>query len=384
MSQHYSTTSSYLSLRPYSYTPSNDTDGPGNFSNPTPGLSLSSSTSLSVNFLPAKFSSPRGSLIHKRKGKVGADVRNVKQGGGREAFKRGEARMPNANDDDYDGVDVSDVRKTWLSTTHVLKPKLRWNKFKWILFLSNTGVMLYSVAALVACLLIWFDIWKHADVIRVANRIELVISTVAAGLGILTSLVGYSGLVLNNRSFLAVYNFLLWVTFAAIVAPGYITMRRREFNLQGKLNAQWSGGFGLEGRLRIQNQLGCCGYFDPFIEATVSNTCYARSVLPGCKNAFLKFERSLLEWWYIAVFSLVPLHIAAMFAGLLCSNHVTYRFGKGMMPKAYRLSQNSMAIIIDNYATQLAEQYGADITSSTFSKSNLNVGYVPPMIGYAI
>lgn len=211
--------------------------------------------------------------------------------------------------------------------------------------------MLYSVAALVGCLLIWFDIWQHADVIRVANRIELIISTVAAGLGILTSLVGYSGLVLNNRSFLAVYNALLWATFAAIVAPGYITMRRREYNLQGKLNAQWSGGLGLNGRLRIQNQLGCCGYFDPFIEATVSNTCYARSVLPGCKNALLKFERQLLEWWYIAVFSLVPLHLAAMFAGLLCSNHVTYRFGKGMMPKAYRLSQNSMAVIIDNYAT---------------------------------
>jgi hypothetical protein len=34
----------------------------------------------------------------------------------------------------------------------------------------------------------------------------------------------------------------------------------------------------------------------------------------------------------------------------LCSNHVTYRFGKGMMPKAYRLSMNSMAVIMDNYA----------------------------------
>ncbi len=211
--------------------------------------------------------------------------------------------------------------------------------------------MLYSVAALVACLLIWFDIWQHADIIRVANRPELILSTVAAGLGILTSLVGYSGLVLNNRSFLAVYNALLWMTFAAIVAPGYITMRRREYNLEGKRNAQWSTVCGLNGRLRIQNQLGCCGYFSPFIEAPMSNTCYARSVLPGCKNSFLKFEKHLLEWWYIAVFSLVPLHIAAMFAGLLCSNHVTYRFGKGMMPKAYRLSANSMAVIIDNYAT---------------------------------
>ena len=39
-----------------------------------------------------------------------------------------------------------------------------------------------------------------------------------------------------------------------------------------------------------------------------------------------------------------------MITGLLCSNHVTYRFGKGMMPKACRLSLSSMAIIMDKYA----------------------------------
>ena len=49
-------------------------------------------------------------------------------------------------------------------------------------------------------------------------------------------------------------------------------------------------------------------------------------------------------------FSLVPFHLLIMTAGLLCSNHVTYRFGKGMMPKAYRLSMTSMAVIMDNYA----------------------------------
>ena len=40
----------------------------------------------------------------------------------------------------------------------------------------------------------------------------------------------------------------------------------------------------------------------------------------------------------------------AQTAGLLCSNHVTYRFGKGMTPKAYRLDMSSMAVIMDNYA----------------------------------
>jgi hypothetical protein len=58
----------------------------------------------------------------------------------------------------------------------------------------------------------------------------------------------------------------------------------------------------------------------------------------------------VLKRWYTVAFSLVPLHIIVMVAGLLCSNHVTYRFGKGMMPKAYRLGVDSMALIMENYA----------------------------------
>jgi hypothetical protein len=122
------------------------------------------------------------------------------------------------------------------------------------------------------------------------------------------------------------------------------------FNLEGKINAQWSRGLGAEGRMRIQNELQCCGYFSPFVEATVSQTCYARSLLPGCKLKYIVFERGVLKTWYTAAFALVPVHVMVMVAGLLCSNHVTYRFGKGMMPKAYRLSMASMAIIMENYA----------------------------------
>ena len=64
----------------------------------------------------------------------------------------------------------------------------------------------------------------------------------------------------------------------------------------------------------------------------------------------MEFERFVLERWYTVVFGLVPFQIAVIVVGLLCSNHITYRFGKGMMPKAYRLSMNSMAVIMDNYA----------------------------------
>jgi hypothetical protein len=204
--------------------------------------------------------------------------------------------------------------------------------------------------ALIFCLLTWFDVWTHADVVRVGNRPELILSTMAASLGILTALVGWPGVLLNNRSFLAVFTFMLWLCFALLVTPGYITYKRRTFNLEGKINAQWSRDLGAEGRLRIQNQLECCGYFSPFVEATVSQTCYARSILPGCKKHYLQFEQLVLTRWYTVAFAIVPFHILIMVAGLLCSNHVTYRFGKGMMPKAYRLSLNSMAIIMDNYA----------------------------------
>jgi hypothetical protein len=208
----------------------------------------------------------------------------------------------------------------------------------------------YSLVALIICLLTWFDVWAKADIVRVGNRPELIISTLAALMGVFTSLVGWAGILLNNRSFLAIYTVFLWITFLFLVIPGYITYKRHTFNLEGKINSQWSRNLGIEGRLRIQNHLRCCGYFSPFIEATVSQTCYSRSILPGCKLHYLQFERMVLRRWFTAVFSIVPVHILIMVAALLCSNHITYRFGKGMMPKAYRLSMNSMAVIMDSYA----------------------------------
>jgi len=251
----------------------------------------------------------------------------------------------------------------------------------------------YSLAALVVCLLTWFDVWKHADVIRTGNRPELILSTLAASMGIFTSVIGWAGILLNNRGFLAWYTFLSWITFGLLVTPGYITYKRRTFNLEGKVNAQWSQKLGAQGRMRIQNQLKCCGYFSPFVEATISQTCYARSILPGCKLPYLQFERFVLKRWYAAVFTLVPVHIAVMVSALLCSNHITYRFGKGMMPEAYRLNLSTMAVIMENYArhviypfllrvyltilcSQLAEQYGSEIAERVLkrSRSDLQLG----------
>ncbi|PPQ71732.1 hypothetical protein CVT26_007642 [Gymnopilus dilepis] len=365
---------------------------------PTPAMSTGDSNlSLAVNYIPSKFSNPRLSSLttssadhapavtfasgaagprrrrtgsRRREESLGPGV--PKMGGGVEAFRSGEARIGGEGDEDEDGEEDGDGeevdergagrgRKSWFAYSrtrngargrpgHPKARKARWNGFKWCLFIANLALTLYSLTALIFCLLTWFNVWAHADVIRAGNHTELALSTLAAASGIFTALIGWVGLLMNNRSFLAIYTFLLWVVFLLILVPGYMTYRRRTFNLEGKINAQWSKHLGESGRLRIQNQLQCCGYFSPFVEATVSQTCYARSTLPGCKASFLTFERHVLKVWYEVAFGLVPLHVAVVVAGLLCANHVTYRFGKGMMPKAYRLSVASMAVIMDNYA----------------------------------
>lgn len=198
-------------------------------------------------------------------------------------------------------------------------------------------------------------------------------STIAACLSVFTALLGFSGLFLNSRPFLAVYVVLLWVCLAFIVAPGYITYKRHTFNLEGKINQQWSQSLGTVGRLRIQDALRCCGYFSPSSEATVSPLCYPRSVEDGCKNKYLKLERAVTRTWYTVSFSLVPAHIFIILAGLLCSNHVTYRFGKGLTPKRYRLDLDSMAIIMNDYASQIANQYGPGVAQDALERSSLHL-----------
>ncbi|KAJ7087301.1 hypothetical protein B0H15DRAFT_843434 [Mycena belliarum] len=330
---------------------------------------VGSSVSLTVNYLPSKLPTLSPGGPRKRRSGKGVDSMMPKRGGGVEAFRSGEARMPAQNDEDYDGLNGG-----WFGGgTGKTRRRLRWNRFKWILFIANIVFITYSMLALVFCLLTWFDIWGHADVIRVANHPELVLSTLAASAGLFTSILGFAGILLNNRSFLAIYTFFLWICFGLLVIPGYLTYKHRTLNLEGKVNNQWSRDLGTEGRLRIQNQLACCGYFSPFVEATVSSTCYARSMLPGCKKPYIDFEKVVLTRWYTASFGLVPLHIGVMIAGLLCSNHVTYRFGKGMTPKAYQLNMNSMAVIMDNYANQLAEQYGPEVATEILSRSRSNL-----------
>ncbi|KAG6815515.1 hypothetical protein H0H93_009610 [Arthromyces matolae] len=156
-----------------------------------------SGLSLTVNYLPSKFSStlltPGGSSTRKRKSGRAGDPDPIvpKQGGGVEAFRSGEARM---GDDEFD---------EGMFGKNKGKKRLKWNRFKWVLFVANFLLTGYSLIALVFCLLTWFNVWHHADIVRVANRPELIISTIAASVGVFTSVIGWAGILLNNRSFLA-------------------------------------------------------------------------------------------------------------------------------------------------------------------------------------
>ncbi|KAJ7852090.1 hypothetical protein B0H14DRAFT_2760712 [Mycena olivaceomarginata] len=82
--------------------------------------------------------------------------------------------------------------------------------------------------------------------------------------------------------------------------------------------------------------------------------------------------------WYAVALGSCRCISAIIVIALLCANHVTYRFGKGMMPRAYRLSREAMAVVVEGYATQLAEKYGPDAAAHMLSASNLGSGENSP------
>ena len=90
------------------------------FSSPSPSLIMSenhslasnSNVSLSVNYIPSKFSGFR----NRKGGKHDYEPNLPKEGGGLQVFKTSEARMPQG------------------------KRRLKWNKFKWVLLVTNSLV----------------------------------------------------------------------------------------------------------------------------------------------------------------------------------------------------------------------------------------------------
>jgi hypothetical protein len=233
----------------------------------------------------------------------------------------------------------------------------RWTVHKWCLFLSVCTAFAIGTAGLVCALLTWFKsnfmvsflswlmahhgytvAWDHADVLYVADYDILVLVTLASALLLVTFSIGMTGTILNSRPILAVYALLLWPALVAILAVGYTAYKRSAFALDRKLNLAWSQYYTALGRMVVQDSLRCCGYNSPLHEATATARCYARAPLPGCKGKLLRFERAALQTVWTAAFIVVPLHLANIIVALLCANHVTRTFGKGIVPRRYRLS----------------------------------------------
>ncbi|EGN97950.1 hypothetical protein SERLA73DRAFT_56106, partial [Serpula lacrymans var. lacrymans S7.3] len=213
----------------------------------------------------------------------------------------------------------------------------RWTIHKWFLLLSVIIVLAYGITGLILAIITWFRAWQHADVTYVADYDILVLLTLAGCILVLSAVVGLSGTLLNSRPILAIYALLLWPALIALLAVGYAAYKRATFALDRKLDLAWSQYYTPYGRLLIQESLGCCGYYSPLHDASPSARCYSRTSLPGCKGKLYRFERMQLATIWSATFSLVPLHILAIVVALLCANHVTRRFGKGILPRAYWL-----------------------------------------------
>lgn len=82
-----------------------------------------------------------------------------------------------------------------------------------------------------------------------------------------TSLVGYTGIMLNNRAILTFYNLLMWPCFGMIAAIGYTAYRKNKWNIEGKLSYQWHYTLNSDGRARIQanvsQRVTLCHYTHP-------------------------------------------------------------------------------------------------------------------------
>ena len=51
-----------------------------------------------------------------------------------------------------------------------------------------------------------------------------------------SSIVGFAGIMLNNRAILTFYNLFLWACFGMIAAIGYVAYRKSKWNIEVKKN----------------------------------------------------------------------------------------------------------------------------------------------------
>ncbi|KAJ6506879.1 hypothetical protein C8R45DRAFT_1090546 [Mycena sanguinolenta] len=128
------------------------------------------------------------------------------------------ARMPSEGDEDYDGVDVR-RHSLFPPLSALTQRKLRWTRFKSILFLANLVLSIYTLTALVFVILTYLGTLPSSSVVLAANGTELALSALAASVLVFTAALGWGGALLNNLGILAVFSLLLWVSFGLMVVP---------------------------------------------------------------------------------------------------------------------------------------------------------------------
>ena len=215
----------------------------------------------------------------------------------------------------------------------------------------------------------------------VADGDLLILITWAASLLLFTAFLGMAGTLLNSRPILAAYTVLLWPAFVSLLSVGYVAYKRDTLSLDHKLNLSWSRHYNRFDRLTIQDSLQCCGFFSTSHAISPSKRCYLRAPLPGCKRNLYNFEHQNLSRIWRAAFALVPLHMFNLVVALLCANHITNTFGKGLTPKQYRLSTTDVKAdaekILDG-VTSFFRPNASKVSPVFFSKDEKE-GLIPPI-----
>jgi len=188
----------------------------------------------------------------------------------------------------------------------------------------------------------------------VADGDLLILITCSASVLLFTALLGMTGTLLNSRPILAVYTLFLWPAFISLLSVGYVAYKRDALSLDHKLNLSWSRRYNRLDRLMIQDSLQCCGFYSALHAASPSKRCYLRTPLPGCKRNLYDFEHQNLSRIWRSAFALVPLHMVNLVVALLCANHMTNTFGKGITPKQYRLSATDVKADADKILDRAA------------------------------
>ncbi|GAA5934583.1 uncharacterized protein JCM15063_004620 [Sporobolomyces koalae] len=251
----------------------------------------------------------------------------------------------------------------WVGKDGLLKEDESWTIQKWGLLFTVATLFGYALAGMICAFSTYLHSWQGADVAVVVETGLFTALTIAAFFLLLTSLLGLSGTLLNSRPLLAIYAVLLWPCLAVLLVVAYVSYRRATLNLEGKLDQLWSQALSAAARKVVQDEFRCCGYYNSYRkspilcafpknssetdfalsstwetdDATFTPTCFPRSNLPGCKGALLRFESVLLRQMYRVTLGIVPLHLVNITVALLCANHVDRQFGKGLMPRQYRL-----------------------------------------------